>query len=208
MTDESKSSLINFYNVIGSKKRKNNCLGFPSPMRLLILSPSGGGKSNLLMNLCYKLVISKQIKTIYLVAVTPDEPLYQFLVKKFPNIEVLDATPEDPKALLPKSLLVLDDQIVVKKNKIVNNQFFIFGRKGATDGKGVDIAYLTQSLTDVDTLNRKNVNMLLFKKVANLGEKLILCQMTGLSRDRLDEFLATDEWIAHNKVTGETYVLE
>ena len=58
------------------------------PYRLLIIRPSGSGKTNTLLNLIQKQDIDNLIDKIYLYAKDLDKPKYQFLIKKREDVGI------------------------------------------------------------------------------------------------------------------------
>ena len=76
------------------------------PCRILIIRPSGSGKTNALLNLIQKQDNDNLIDKIYLYAKDLSEPKYQFLIKKCEDAEIKNLN--DPSAFIEYSN-IMDD---------------------------------------------------------------------------------------------------
>ena len=72
--------------AITNKNNKNDDKN--RPFRMLIIAPSGSGKTNVLLNLIQKQNINNPTDKIYLYAKDLSEPKYQFLIEKRENAGV------------------------------------------------------------------------------------------------------------------------
>lgn len=181
------SELINFYTTFKSKKAfnpnyKNHKLELP--FRALVCCASGGGKSNLVMNILYEL--NNTLHKIIIVS-KAEEPLYNNLEKKIkngveiyyegriPDIEKMDDG--------QNGLIIFDDMVLTPNNKI--GEMFIRGRK-----LGYSSIFITQSFFGTPKIVRQNVNYVWLGKGMNKRDlRLILSEFSvNLSIDKLEEF--------------------
>ena len=166
------------------------------PFRMAVAAPSGSGKTNFIMNLIS--VFSEGVGTfndITVVTRNKDEPLYNYLGKIAPDIEIKEGWAGLP--VLDKMdkklnhLVIVDDMILAKDQSPVIN-YYIRCRK-----LNCSIAYLSQSYFDIPPLIRKNCSVLVLLKIGGLREvKDILRQFSlGVSKEQLLNMYkyATDE---------------
>jgi predicted AAA+ superfamily ATPase len=81
-------SLINFYNTFKQEKIHNpneSLHGIKLPFRALINCASGGGKTNLVLNILY--MMNNTFHDIIIVS-KAEEPLYDHLVDKLKNVKI------------------------------------------------------------------------------------------------------------------------
>ena len=69
--------MLNLDEIVGNKQKQDNW-----PFRILIIVPSGSGKTNLLLNIIQKLNDTDPIDKIYLYAKDLSEPKYEYLINK------------------------------------------------------------------------------------------------------------------------------
>jgi hypothetical protein len=91
------SGLVNFYSLLPKDKQKLS-LGYKSHFtdknsRILMIGSSGTGKSNSLLNFIEK--SSGEFREIIIASFsTTDEPLYNFLQQKIPEVQLIDNVEE------------------------------------------------------------------------------------------------------------------
>lgn len=179
------SKLINFYSLIKQDKKHNPNYeqhGITVPFRMLVVTASGGGKSNYVLNLLY-LFNNTFHKLIIITKET--EPLYDLLEKKlkdrveiyyntFPTIEKLDKN--------QNGLIIYDDMVLTQDASI--GEMFIRGRK-----LGFSSIFISQSYFMTSKLIRQNVNYIGLGRGINRRDlRLILKEYSiSLSNDKLEE---------------------
>jgi|GWRWMinimDraft_16_1066024.scaffolds.fasta_scaffold00962_5 hypothetical protein len=149
------SNLINFYSQFKHKKAHNPYVdvhGIELPFRALVNCASGGGKSNLVMNILYQM--HNTFHKIIIVSKSP-EPLYDYLSDKLKasvEIHYEGAVPEIVKMDKGMNgLIIFDDMVLTKNNKI--GEMFIRGRK-----MGYSSIYISQSFYGTPKIVRQNVS--------------------------------------------------
>ena len=161
-------SMVNVYEMLGCKAPKRNALDLPSTFRMAMISPSGGGKSSTLINMIDE--IEADFDHVIFVVKTKEEPLYKELRDHLNNPEWLQFVDETPpvEQIPPKTLIVLDDQILDKgrhSNYANNLKLFVYGRKAnATkkDPAGASVVFLSQNYGEIDQTIKKNLNVIMF----------------------------------------------
>ena len=94
------SGLVNFYSLLPKDKQKLP-LGYKSHFidknsRILMIGSSGTGKSNSLLNFIEK--SSGEFKEIIICSFsTTDEPLYNFLQQKIPEVQLINTIEDVPE---------------------------------------------------------------------------------------------------------------
>jgi hypothetical protein len=146
--------MINFYDNIKLKKTINpnyKIHKIDIPFRGLVCCGSGGGKSNLVLNLLY--LMNKTFHSI-IICTKATEPLYDYLKDKINSIEIYyeGKIPEFEKMKEGENGLVIFDDLVLDNNKAIG-EMFIRGRK-----LGYSMIFISQSFYQTSTLIRKNVN--------------------------------------------------
>jgi len=158
--------IINFYEVIPEKYKDNpenpnyDVHNINLPFRMVIVAPSGSGKTNFLMNL---LKVFSQGKgtfiSVDIITANKDEPLYKWLeteYKGFTIKEGLENTPSLDDFDKQYNHLVVWDDLVLEKNQKVIEKYYLRARK-----QNVSVVYLSQSYFDIPTFIRKNCNYLI-----------------------------------------------
>ena len=210
--------LTNFYEHI---KSDNSLRNYPNedkinitlPARMLILGPSGSGKSNIHMNIVKNIRIFDKV---VLLSKNLDEPLYKLLANAYHKIErkhkvkiflAIDNIKDLPaiEDFNPNenSLLIVDDFICEKPILLKKvEEFWIRGRK-----HGITMAFLSQGYFDTPKMIRKNSNYIMIKKIGNPKDlKRILSEYQldvtapqiesmykqALSRGKLTDFFMID----------------
>lgn len=148
--------MINFYEKFKQKKTHNPNYDehkIELPFRALICCASGGGKSNLVMNILHEM--HNTFHKIIIIS-KAEEPLYDFLLHKIKDgieIHYNGSIPEiDKMDKGLNGLIIFDDMVLTKNNKI--GEMFIRGRK-----LGYSSIYITQSFFGTPKIIRQNVNL-------------------------------------------------
>ncbi len=157
------------------------------PMRMLICTSSGGGKSNFLLNMIYQM--SNTFHKIIIIT-KEEERLYSHLLDRLKDgveIHYNGNVPEFEK--MPKGengLVVFDDMVLSNNNKI--GEMFIRGRK-----LGYSSVYITQSFFGSPKLIRQNVNYIaLGRGMLARDLRLVLSEFSiNLSIDQLEDLYDT-----------------
>lgn len=178
-------SLINFYQQFKQKQPHNpyhDVHMMDLPFRGLINCASGGGKSNLTLNILYEM--HSTFHRIIIVSKAA-EPLYDYLTDKLKNISIHyeGAVPDIEK--MPEGqngLIIFDDMVLTKNNKI--GEMFIRGRK-----LGYSCIYISQSFFGTPKIIRQNVNYVwLGKGMSKRDLRLVLSEFAiGMSVDELEQ---------------------
>ena len=166
------------------------------PFRMCVSAPSGSGKTNFILNLIQMFSQGKgTFQTIDIITRNKDEPLYNYLHKKCPDIVIKEGMKSLP--VLDKMdkktnhLVVVDDLLLDKDQQPIVN-YYIRCRK-----LNCSIAYLSQSYFDIPSLIRKNCSYMVFLKLGGVREvKDILRNFAlGISKEQLINMYnyATDE---------------
>ena len=179
------------------------------PFRMGIVASSGGGKTMYILNL-----ISKMQDTFghIFVVYKASEPLYEFLqaqvgeknITFFTNIAKFPPLNELPK---DKALLCIFDDCVTlpEKSQEIIKEIAVRGRK---HGKGISLAYLTQSFYKVPRLIRLQFNYLILLKLGSRRDVDMIineCSL-GVEKDVLLRYYkdATKEKFSSLKINLET----
>ncbi len=177
--------MLNFYKLIKGKAKHNP--GYDRhkidlPFRMLICTASGGGKSNLLMNLITLMTNTFVSITIVTKA---SEPLYDLLAEKVEGVKVYyydehGVPPLDDSDPSLNKLIVFDDLVTVKNNTV--NEAFIRGRK-----LGYSSVYISQSYFMTPKLIRQNVSYIALGRGINQRDlRMILSEYSvNMSLDEL-----------------------
>lgn len=159
--------------------RNKNELAPQHPFRMLVVGPSGGGKTNIVMNLIMEYL---DFDKLYLFAKDLQEEKYLTLIAlcqstaKSAGIEeneVIeyydDPTKVDISSFDPQkqNLVVFDDMVTEsKKNQELIDNLFVRGRKTPN----CSVMYLTQSFFNTPPLLKKQVNYIILLNVNNQRE--------------------------------------
>lgn len=159
------SEIINFYDVIPKKYLDESdnpnfdLHNIKIPFRMIIVAPSGSGKTNFLLNLLS--IFSRGKGTfvdVTIVTANKDEPLYNYLTGEFDQIQVKEGIHNTPKLddmdKKYNHLVVWDDLVLSKDLKSVEN-YYMRARK-----KNCSVVFLSQSYYDIPKFVRKNSNYL------------------------------------------------
>lgn len=159
------------------------------PFRMVIVAPSGSGKSNFVLNLLEKFSKGKgTFNTIHLICRSKCEPLYEYLEdrtkKKVKILEGVESIPDINSFDKDLQHLVIFDDLVLEKNQQKITEFYIRGRK-----KGISICYLSQSFYKVPKTIRSNCNYFVILKLSGKRDlNLIMSEFElGIDKDELME---------------------
>ncbi len=168
---QSLGEIINFYEVIPKKfldeavNPNFNIHNFEIPFRMIVVAPSGSGKTNFILNLIK--VFSEGEGTfadINIITANKDEPLYNYLEEKSDQIKISEGIQSTPKLdTYDKEYnhLVIWDDLVLSKDLKPVQEFYMRARK-----KNVSVVFLSQSYYDIPSFIRKNSSYLV---ILNLG---------------------------------------
>jgi len=139
-------------------------------LRSLIIAPSGGGKTNLMLSL----LLDKNglfYENIYLYSKTLSQPKYTFLSRVLEPLQIGFYTFNDSKEFVPleqvkpRSIIVIDD--LMCENQELMKEYFTQGRH-----MNIDIFYLCQSYAHIDKhCIREQANLLILFKMDSLNLK-------------------------------------
>jgi hypothetical protein len=166
------------------------------PFRMCVSAPSGSGKTNFVLNLIKKMSEGEgTFKDITIVTKNKDEPLYNYLSKKAPDIvikEGMSGLPILDKMEKKENHLVIVDDLLLEKDQSPIVNYYIRCRK-----LNCSIVYLSQSYFDIPSLIRKNCSYMVFLKIGGLREVKDILRNFGLgvSKEQLMNMYdyATDE---------------
>lgn len=179
--------MINFYENIKQPKVLNPNFKkhkIELPFRALTCCSSGGGKSNLTLNLLY--LMNKTFHKI-IICTKAEEPLYSYLQDKLKSSQVEihygGKIPEFEKMDKGQNGLVIFDDLVLDKNKAIG-EMFIRGRK-----LGYSMIYISQSFYQTDKLIRQNVNYIwLGRGMQKRDLNMILSEFAlGMDKNELEQ---------------------
>lgn len=184
--------IVNMYNKIPSHfidKVENpnfNLHNLKIPMRMVVVAPSGSGKTNFLLNLIE--LFSRgdgTYQTITIITRNKDEPLYRWLESLSEQIIIKEGINNIPK--LDKfdkefNHLVVFDDLVLEKDLGAVCQYYIRARK-----LNVSVIFLSQSFFGTPKIVRNNCNyMVLLKLSGNREVNMILSEFgLGVSKEQL-----------------------
>jgi len=163
--------IVNFYSLLPKSKEKKT-VGFNNHFieknsRILMIGASGTGKSNALLNFIER--SSGEFHKIIICSFsTTDEPLYNFLHQKIPDVELINKIEDVPKVQdfddieknKPK-LIVFDDFVGLstKQMKILID-YAISSRKF-----GFTTVFISQNYTSVPKVISRNCNYIFVFKI-------------------------------------------
>jgi hypothetical protein len=161
-----KGDIINFYEIIPKKyiievsNPNYKYHNIDIPFRMCVVAPSGSGKTNFVLNLITEFSRGKgTFADITIVTKNKDEPLYNYLSDKSENIRILEGlnqTPDLDEYDKDYNHLVIWDDLVLSKNLIAVESYYIRARK-----LNVSLMFLSQSYVDIPKTIRKNSDYLI-----------------------------------------------
>jgi hypothetical protein len=211
------NKVINFYELPDIKENLTNHYNpafehtqMAIPARVAVVSLSGGGKSNFLMNyikLCssYGDGTFKHIHIVHKI----DEDLYDYLEKAckgaitfYKNLAKLP----QPKDLEPKdghNLVVFDDVINDKDQQKICD-YYIYGRK-INNGMGCSCIYISQKYFSIPKVVRSQLNYIILLKIRGVIDLNNICRDVdmGIKSDLLKQIYddATKEHLNFLKIS-------
>ena len=160
--------------------------GFDLPFRMVIVAPSGSGKSNILVNMIMLFCEGRgTFSKINIVTRDKDEPLYDWIASKSDSIVISEGLSTIPKLSSyekdTNSLLVIDD-LVLSKDLSAVSEVYIRGRKA-----GVSVVFISQSFFKIPTVIRQNCSYMVLLKLSGLRDaRLILSEFSlGITKEEL-----------------------
>jgi hypothetical protein len=169
------------------------------PFRMCVSAPSGSGKTSFIFNLI-KLFSEGQgtFNDITIVTRNKDEPIYNYLAKIAPKIDIKEGQKFLPVLdKMDKKLnhLVICDDLLLDKDQTAIINYYIRCRK-----LNCSIAYLSQSYFDIPTLVRKNCSYMVFLKLG--GKREIKDIMRQFSLDcSIDQLLNMYNYATDTKMS-------
>lgn len=165
------ADLVNFYKLLPKDKEKKPS-GYKEHMidknsRILMVGGSGTGKSNALLNF-----IEKSSGEFYKIIIcsfsTTDEPLYNYLKSKMPEVELINNIEDvpavqefDDKDKNKPKLIVFDDFVNLTKKEM--NKLFDYAISSRKFG--FTTFYISQSYTSVPKIISRNINYLFLFRI-------------------------------------------
>jgi DNA helicase HerA-like ATPase len=187
------SKIVNFYEVMPKdllpKSFNPNKAdhGFDLPFRACIVAPSGSGKTNFLLNLIHLFSKGKgTFASITIITKHADEPLYNYLKLKSPQIAIkegLASTPDINKFDKDLNHLIVYDDLVLSKDLSIVENIYIRGRKC-----GVSCIFISQSYHGIPTIIRKNSNYMIILRLGSGKRELnmVLSEFgMGMTKEQL-----------------------
>ena len=166
------SDLINFYSLLPKSKKTEAAKGYKNHYidknsRILMIGSSGTGKSNAIINFIEK--SSGEFHKIIICSFsTTDEPLYNYLQQKIPDVELInniEDVPEvqefDDKNKDKSKLIVFDDFINLSKKEMKK----IFDYAISSRKFGFTCVFMAQSYTAVPKIISRNCNYIFVFRV-------------------------------------------
>lgn len=157
------------------------------PFRMVVVAPSGSGKTNFILNMLQKFSAGKgTFNTITIITKNKQEPLYEWLEDKTKKtVKILEGIENIPKLdsfNKQDQHIVIFDDLVLEKDQKKMNEFYIRGRK-----KGISVCYLSQSFFKIPKVIRTNCNYFVILKLSGKRDlNLILSEFElGVSKQEL-----------------------
>lgn len=138
---------------------------FKIPFYGLVVAPSGAGKTNFVYNIIHRFSSGREgtFNSINIITKNKDEPLYNYLTKKCPDIvikEGLHNLPDLDKFDKKVNHLVILDDMLLEKNLKKVDEYYIRARK-----LNVSVMFLAQTWFDIDQELRKNVQYVILLRI-------------------------------------------
>lgn len=191
--NKSSANIRNFYEIMPkemlpqSNNPNENLHNFRFPSRSVVVSPSGSGKTNWLLNfiaLASRPCNGKDSGTFHSIKiVTRDkkEPLYDYLATLHDKIKIEEGVESIPKLDTYdkdlQHLLILDDLLLEDQKKICS--YYIRARK-----KGVTCMYLSQSFFSTPKIIRQNCTYLILLRLSGERELSLILKETGVGLEK------------------------
>jgi hypothetical protein len=158
------------------------------PFRMVIVAPSGSGKTNFLINLIHLFSSGKgTFATIHIITRNKDEPLYKWVQGKSDAIIIKEGLTNTPKLDdFDKDVnhLVVWDDLVLSKDLTMVENYYIRARK-----LNVSVIFISQSYFKIPKVIRNNCSyMVLLKLSGNREVNVILSEFgLGVTKEQLLE---------------------
>lgn len=170
------NEITNYYNKIPKKTVFNPNKGITHtldiPFYMIAIGPSSSGKSNSILDLIHR--FSGTFNRIVICLKNKDEPLYNYLAQKSPEVEFYEEMIPDIDEFDPNlnSLIIFDDLVLEKSLQNDIAEYFIRGRK-----RGLSVIYISQVYYSIPKKIRVNARYILLKKLSSLKDlKLVLSE--------------------------------
>ena len=156
------------------------------PFRMVIVAPSGSGKTNFLLNLLSLFSKDKgTYQSIFIITRNKEEPLYKWLESKSDRIvikEGLNNTPPLDKFDKDNNHLVVWDDLVLSKDLSMVENYYIRARK-----LNVSVIFISQSFYKIPKIIRGNCSyMVILKLSGNREVNMILSEFgLGVTKEEL-----------------------
>ena len=152
--------------------------------RMLLCSPSGGGKTNMLLHMIYELLYFDKI---YLYATNLEQSKYRKLIDVFQPIsnevgyDIIEASNDE---IIPvndldseSQKIVIFDDFVCEKNQKPSVDYFIRGRH-----KNCCVIYLSQSYYKTPKYIRLNCSHFVIYDFPSTNKKSLICRENNVSK--------------------------
>jgi len=168
------------------------------PFRMCVVSPSGSGKSNFILNLIHLFSKGKvgTFASIFIITRNSKEPLYNYLTTKAPSIiikEGLENAPILDKFDKNESHLVIFDDLVLSKNLDIVSNYYIRARK-----LNCSVAFLSQSYFKIPPIIRSNCSYMVILKLGGNREINMILSTFGLGVTK-EQLLAIYQYATREK---------
>lgn len=188
------SKVINFYEKM-PKEMLDNAVNpnfdlhhIKLPFRMVIVAPSGSGKTNFLANLLYVFCSGSKgtFADITIITKNADEPIYNFLTKETDGaisvVEGIEKLPNLDKMDKKQNHLVVFDDLQLLKNQDPIMNYYIRARK-----KNCSVCYLAQNYYQIPKIIRCNCSYLAILKLSGARDaRMILAELgLGLEKDQM-----------------------
>jgi Ni2+-binding GTPase involved in maturation of urease and hydrogenase len=149
------------------------------PFRMCVSAPSGSGKTSFIFNLI-KLFSEGQgtFNDITVCTRNKDEPIYNYLAKIAPKIEIKEGQKSLPildKMNKKLNHLVIVDDLLLDKDQTSIINYYIRCRK-----RNCSIVYISQSFYDIPRMIRNNINYLIVKQVSSMRNLTMIMRECSL----------------------------
>jgi len=195
---EKEGAIKNWYKVMPESfitKYHNPTLhehGIKHPSRMLIIGASGSGKTQLAAEILHRM---KDTFGLLVICVkNQDEPIYNFIRSKLKPeyVEVHEGGIVPPVSKykdVDSQILIIFDDLVNEGKKVqeIIGNYFIYGRKGAKNNKGITCMYIAQSYFGIPKICRLQASYVFLKKIASLRDLNMMMRdhNLGLSKEEL-----------------------
>ncbi len=188
MTD----NIPNYYERLPSKYRStNHNPGFKKhdikiPARILICAPSGGFKTNLLMDILKR--FNGTFEHVIFCVRNRAQPFYELIEDKLgDSVEFFDNEVPDMDQYDEKSnkLIIFDDMVM--SDKVIQKQiadYFVRGRH-----KNFTMIYLSQSFYKTEKIIRTNVNYIFLLKINSRKDLSLILREIPVNVDNINQLM-------------------